>query len=413
MSIKFMKINKYEPAADEKRLEEFAAKGEFIKSHALGMAFFKKGEPKKVKYCIEAAMFRPSRKVRKAYAEDGWKMTARGEDFSVFMSEDENAVPLHTDRSEYAHVIQRFHNAAKRFMILYLIMILIVIIEPYVVFPFFVGGFLYTLLTIMGDVELLDIFIRGLVVTGIVMFLLTGFYMHEYISAGNFIAGSIENGKSAEKAVVRNRVIKSLYIALIVLAVISLSLLLMLRFNAPEAKTDIKEIPQQAITLDDVFGAEHVVYLETDELAEKYLDAESTNTYRKGYATSVSVTSSDLIGAYYQYLQVAAYIPDGEEYGERMGNSGTYTEFKTEWLAKQGIKEYVENESLYFNTNNAEVSEFDVTGTKFETAVYILENNNRVYFALRDGKLMYTLNISIPNNLEITPEEIFERLCKS
>ena len=412
MSIKFMKINKYEPAADEKRLEEFAAKGEFIKSHALGMAFFKKSEPKKVKYCIEAAMFRPSRKVRKAYAEDGWEMAARGEDFSVFISEDENAVPLHTDRSEYAHVIQKFHNVAKRFMILYLIILLIVIIEPYVVFPFFIGGFLYTLLTIMGDVELIDIFIRGLVVTGIVMFLLTGFYMHEYISAGLFIAGSIENGKSAEKALVRNRVIKSLYIALIVLALVSLALLLMLRFNAPEAKIDIKEIPQQAITLDDIFGAEHVVYLETDELAEKYLDPESTNNYRKGYATSVSVTSSDIIGVQYKYLQVAAYIPDGEEYGERMGNSGTYTEFKTEWLAKQGIKEYMENELFYFGGEDAEVIALDTAGTEFETAVYILEKNNGVYFALRDGKFMYTLNISVPDNLETTPEEIFSCIHK-
>lgn len=409
MSIKFMKINKYEPAADEKKLEEMAAKGEFIKSHVLGMAFFKKKEPKKVKYCIEASMFKPSRKVRKTYAEDGWKMTARGEDFTVYMSEDENAVPLHTDRSEYAHVIQRFHNTAKRFMILYLIMLLIIVIEPYIVFPILNLGFLHSMLTYMGDVEMIDMVIRTVAVSVIIMFPLTGFYLYEYLSAGRFITCSIENGKSAEKAVIRNRVIKSLYILLIVLAVVSLSLLLIFRSIVPEAKMDIKEIPQQAITLDDIFGAEHIVYIETDELADKYLDPE--DDYRKGFSHIVSVTKYDFIGEYYAYWQTGAYIPEGEEYGSRTGLHGTYTEFNTEWLAKQGMKEFMESDSFYLNADDAEVIELDIAGTEFENAVYILENN-RVYFALRDGKLMYTLNISVPDNLDTTPEEIFNGIHK-
>lgn len=99
MGFKHFVINKYEPENDEKRLNEFAANGEFIKSYSEGLAYFKKGKPEKLHYCIEAEILRPSRKKRRFYEESGWKLVCRGSDLTIFVSDEENAVPIHTDRS--------------------------------------------------------------------------------------------------------------------------------------------------------------------------------------------------------------------------------------------------------------------------------------------------------------------------
>ncbi|MDE6747072.1 MAG: DUF2812 domain-containing protein, partial [Oscillospiraceae bacterium] len=64
MGFKHIVINKYEPKEDEKRLEELASKGEFISSYTELLAYFKKGAPKKMRYCIEAVVLRPSRRQR-------------------------------------------------------------------------------------------------------------------------------------------------------------------------------------------------------------------------------------------------------------------------------------------------------------------------------------------------------------
>lgn len=83
MGIKKFRINKYEPAEDERRLAEYAQKGEFIAFQRAGFAYFKNGEPKKTRYCIEVSYFGASRKKRNFYAENGWKRICRGGDVDI------------------------------------------------------------------------------------------------------------------------------------------------------------------------------------------------------------------------------------------------------------------------------------------------------------------------------------------
>ena len=211
MSIRFMRINKYEPAADEKRLAEYAEKGEFITKHGLGLAYFRKGEPKKVRYCIEASMFRPGKKLRRIYEESGWRCTARGGDFNVYMSEDENAVPIHTDQSEYAHVIQKFNRTAMWLVIYGYIIILLCILCPFILFDFVGMGIIGSMAAGYMDIGLPDSAIVGNLILLFLMLPMVGFFLHDYTEAGKFIAGSIENGKSANRAVVFNNAAKIIF----------------------------------------------------------------------------------------------------------------------------------------------------------------------------------------------------------
>lgn len=131
MGFRIFKINKYEPAADEQRLLEYAQRGEFIKFHLGGLAYFKKSEPKNTRYCIEVSYLRAGRKKRKFYAENGWRFVCRGLDINIFSAE-ENAVPLHTDRSEYAHIIKNFHKARIAEALILCIILLLSCVYPVV-----------------------------------------------------------------------------------------------------------------------------------------------------------------------------------------------------------------------------------------------------------------------------------------
>lgn len=134
MGFKVFKINKYEPVEDERRLSEFAKKGEFIKFHFGGLAFFKKGEPKNMRYCIEASYLRAGGKKKRFYAENGWRLVCRGLDINIFSAEG-NAVPLHTDRSEYAHIIKKFHRARIAEALILCIILLLSCAVPVIVMP--------------------------------------------------------------------------------------------------------------------------------------------------------------------------------------------------------------------------------------------------------------------------------------
>jgi len=413
MSIKFMKINKYEPAADEKRFEEMAAKGEFIKSYTTGMAFFKKAEPQKVKYCIEANVFKASMKTRKAYAESGWIYAARGSDFDVYVSSDENAVPLHTDRSEYAHVIQRFHRTAMWVMIYCFIINLWCIICPFLLFRLVEPGIISVMLSSTWDNGLAYAYLGSCLIMFCVMIPMTGIYLYDYIEAGKFIAGSIENGKSAEKAMRYSNVVKVIFIVLFIVAFILLGVsIYSVCISASREVNKLENVPSQAITLDEIFGAEHIVYLETDELADKYIDPEDKEDSRKGAKPKIEEVTSDIF-THYSYWQPAAYIPEGEKYGDRTLLQGTYTDYKNEWLAKQCTKGFMQDAAFFFGADeDAEKITLDVSDTEFESAEYIIDEEDRYYFVLRDGKVVYTLAIYLPNNLDTTPEEIFNGIHK-
>ncbi len=413
MSIKFMKINKYEPAADEKRLEEMAVKGEFIKSYSMGMAFFKKAEPQKVKYCIEANVFKANIKTRKAYAESGWTYAARGSDFDVYVSSDENAVPLHTDRSEYAHVIQRFHRTAMWVMIYCFITILWCIIVPFYFYQFIEAGVIAPMLSSIWDNGLAYANLSACIILFAGLIPMTGVYLYDYTEAGKFIAGSIENNKSAEKAMRYSNVAKVIFGVLFTaaFALFGASIYAVCIGESREVNK-LDDVPSQAITLDEIFGEEHIVYLETDELADKYIDPEDKEDTRKGVKPKIEEVTSDIF-THYSYWQPAAYIPDGEKYGDRTLVHGTYTNFKNELLAKQCAKEFMQNIPFFFGADeSAEVVILDITGTEFDSAEYASDKKDRCYFVLRDGNIVYTLTVYIPDNLDTTPEEIFNGIHK-
>lgn len=413
MSIKFMKINKYEPAADEKKLEEMAAKGEFIKSCSMGMAFFKKAEPQKVKYCIEANVFKASMKIRKAYAESGWTYAARGSDFDVYVSSDENVVPLHTDRSEYAHVIQRFHRTAMWVMIYCFITILWCIIVPFYFYQFIEAGVIAPMLSSIWDNGLAYANLSACIILFAGLIPMTGVYLQDYTEAGKFIAGSIENSKSAEKAMRYSNVAKVIFVVLFTAAFVLLGAsIYAVCIGESREVHKLDDVPSQAITLDEIFGAEHIVYLETDELADKYIDPEDKEDSRKGGKPKIEEVTSDIF-THYSYWQPAAYIPDGEKYGDRTLLQGTYTAFTYELLAKRCAKEFMQNVPLFFGADeSAECIVLDITGTEFDSAEYAVDKKDRCYFVLRDGNIVYTLTVYVPDNLETTPEEIFSCIHK-
>ena len=237
---------------------------------------------------------------------------------------------------------------------------------------------------------------------------MTGVYLYDYTEAGKFIAGSIENNKSAEKAMRYSNVAKVIFGVLFTaaFALFGASIYAVCIGESREVNK-LDDVPSQAITLDEIFGEEHIVYLETDELADKYIDPEDKEDSRKGAKPKIEEVTSDIF-THYSYWQPAAYIPEEEKYGDRILLEGTYTDFKNEWLAKQGAKEFMQHATFYLPADEVTTAiPVDVAGTEFESAEYIIDEEDRYYFVLRDGKVVYTLAIYLPDNLDTTPEEIF------
>ena len=412
MKFKLLKINKYEPAADEKRFEEFAAKGEFIKSYSAGIGCFKKGEPKKVKYCIEASIFRPNKKKRTAYAESGWKLAARGSDFNVYMSEDENAVPLHTDRSEYAHVIRDFHRGAKLLLIYLYIILALCILVPLILFPLMTGGIVQHFVTLTIDEWLIESIIRTMAVVLPFMFLMVAFCLHDYKTAGQFITGCIESEKSAEKAVSQSRLMTGIFAVLIILAVLNISFLVYCKAQASSREADFSEVPVQALTMEEIYGEGYFKYLLTDEDVKKYIDPELLIGTEKGYAPYAILYTSAVSSVHYDYWQSGAYIPDGKEYGIRTVLNGTYTEFKTEWLAKQCAEEFKKYEYFFFS-DSKEQGTLDTVGTPFDSAEYIHIDSKHIYLVLRQGTKVHTVKVYTSEENVITLDDVFENILNS
>ncbi|MBQ7980837.1 MAG: DUF2812 domain-containing protein [Oscillospiraceae bacterium] len=409
MSIKFMKINKFEPAADEKRLEELAAKGEFIKRHLWFLAFFRKGEPKKVKYCIEASMFRPSRKVRKAYAESGWKLTARGEDFSVFMSEEENAVPLHTDRSEYAHVVKKYHRHSLAMLIYLYLFALLYIFMPVIFFPLITFGECQVIFTLPLMYGLQKEFLKISIWYAVILFPVLLVSLREFIKAGQFVTGCIENKSDAERAVRRNNIMTGVFVFLLIVDAAVILFYAYASLDNTSEDVPFSQLPDSIVTIDEIY-TENIEFLLTDEAAEKYIDPELWEHGIKAYTPSAYSVTSVFTDCHYHYWQHAAYIPDGKEKGRKISLHNTYTEFKNEWLAEKGADEFMQYE-YYFFSDKPDKVQLDTEGTPFDKAEYLLTNYS-LYMVLQAGDTVHTINTTIPPESGFTPEMIFEQLCR-
>lgn len=376
MGIKFMSINKYEPFADEKRLEEFAAGGEFITSQGAGLAFFKKSEPKKMRYSIEASTAMPSKKKRQAYKESGWDFAARGASVNIYCTEDENAVPLHTDRSEYAHVIEEFHRSSfKSFLVVLIISALA-----------YIGSFIFLNALDFSVIRLIDFDFeteKGMLISSAVAIifissLLIG-YLIDVIRAGQFIAGCIESRKAAAKSLAVNIAMISCTVLMIGVAAADNIFQWHCAVTYDMRDGSFGELPSCAITSDDFVS---VVSIE-EYAAEKEFYADSTlRSYESG-----------ITNKYYSYYQFAPYRK-GEDF-ELFPVHGYYFEFKNTLTAKIAVEEFAGFDAYSTNFPNSTVTqEYNAENTPFDRIISVTNTQwEDVTFFLRQGKVVQCISV--------------------
>lgn len=412
MSIKFMKINKYEPAADEKRLEELAAKGEFIKSHFLFLGFFRKGEPKKVRYSIEPKMNSGEKKHCEAYAECGWKRAANGVSFNVFMSDDKNAVPLHTDRSEYAHVVKSYHIYILITLIVLYIVMAADVLMPFIFFPLATGGKVQSIFTMSLRYDLAGDIVKIALVMAVFMFPMVLVYLWDFIKAGRFVTGCIENRRDAARASLRNNIMTGFFVFLLILDAAIILFQAYISSGFSQEDIPFTQLPDSIITIEEIYG-DSIEYLTTDEAAEKYIDPKLWDGAFRAFPSTASELTSVFADCSYDYWQHAAYICDGREQGSKIDMHNTYTIFKNEWIAEESAEELIEYEEFFF-TKAADRVSIDAEGTPYEKAECLIGSDS-VYFVLLQGRTVHTVDIDLPLDCEYTAEMLFEGIignCK-
>ncbi len=408
MGIKFMRINKYEPAADEKRLEEMAAKGEFLKRHFLFLGFFRKGNPQKVKYCIEPSFFLPNKKKRNVYAECGWKYEARGEDFCVYMSDDENAVPLHTERSEFAHIVKKEHTIYLAVLLFMYLLVAFDVLMPIIFFPMITLGEVRTIIfTLPLTYGFQRMFLEFSVFVALFMFPLLLIYLFFVIRAGRFVTGCIENKADADKAVRRNNLMTGILISLFVINIAMIGFYAYVSIDNSSEKIPSSELPGSVAAIDEIY-TENIEFIQTDEAAEKYIDPELWEGNIKAFQPTSFSRTSVFSDCHYDYWQHISYIPEGREKGRKISMHSTYTEFRNNWLAKQGAEEFMEYE-WYFFAGRPDRVQLSAEGTPYEKAEYFISDNS-LYMVLLKGNSVQTIDISIAPESGLTPETIFENI---
>lgn len=406
-----MRINEYEPAADEKKLEEFAAKGEFLKYNIGFLSFFKKGTPKNVRYSIEPAIIKPNKKKRSAYAECGWKYETWCDDFCVYTSEDENAVPLHTDRSEFAHLVKKKHSITAIILILLYLIVALDVLVPIIFFPMMTFGevrpIIFTLPLIYG---LQKMFLKSSIFVALYMFPLLLIYLCSFIKAGRFVTGCIENKADADKAVRRNNLMTGILIFLFAVNIAIIGFYAYASIDNSSERIPFSELPESIVTIDEIY-TENIEFILTDEAAEKYIDPELWEKIDADPPIA-SNTTSVFTDYHYDYWQYAAYIPDGKEKGARINIHCSYTEFKNNWLAMQGADEFINHEHFFFHSEEKiDIVSFDTSGTPFSKAEYFVDGTN-LYIVLVNENAVQTISMAIPPESGLTPEMIFANITE-
>ena len=403
MGFKHIVINKYEPKEDEKRLEELAAKGEFISSYTELLAYFKKGAPKKMRYCIEAGVLRPSRRQRKFYEESGWKPVCRGSDLTIFASEDENAVPIHTDRSEYAHVIQKFHRAAVKIFICLLIITFAAFTELFWLMPMIAKESVMYWAN-ASDYMPLPLFLRLSFLQWLVMIPLLVFYFRDAVNAGKFVAGSIENGKSASKAVLLNRILTAALCFTLAVGAVCTAFLGYSVSVSESVVADISDLPAEAVTIDEIFPEENFIPIADKERMELYLEKYDDKITDKALCCMSAVTDE-----YFAYWQYGAYVPDGSDTGTRVTAEIDFISFKSEFFAKAAVKDIVRWErEIFVHPKMSTLKEFDAEGTPWDSIICLEgEKDGRFVFVLRKDRRLTKFSIFFHE--DITQELLYEK----
>ncbi len=411
MGFRFFKINKYEPAADEQRLSEFAQRGEFIKFHFGGLAFFKKSEPKDLRYCIEVSYLRAGGKKRKFYAENGWKLACRGMDINIFSAE-ENAVPLHTDRSEYAHIIKKFHKARIAEALILCMLLLICCVEPVITMSVLQKEFvmMFARWGLYGFSA--SIFLVILIITLVYM----AFFFRSLLdsfNAGKVIAGSIENGKSAEKAMRNNKLFAVIVAAVTVLAAAANIFYGYCAAVSSGFKGKIEDIPPNAIFAEDIFPADRYILVKSEADLE-YIRPENRTGDEKAVGNVVLGFTSAVTDEFYTYIQQGILLDEDGEYGDITNLSADYISFKTKSMARLAAMERVRNEEAVFSRDKERVLlEHDTAGTPFDRIITLTCKNGGLdehIISLQQGKNVYTIKVF---SNSITTEELLQNIISA
>lgn len=401
MGFRRFAINKYEPWEDEKRLEELAAKGEFICAYALGIAYFKKKEPKNLRYSVEAAALRPHGRKRRFYKENGWRLVCRGSDTNIFANEDAEAMPIHTDRSEYAHVIERFYRYMRGILIMLLVMAFIIYSEMAWIFP------LLTHEKIMCFADYFRYFpqplswmisVYWLIYTG-----MTLFGLKDLIGAGRFIAGNIESGTAAGRAVLWDRILTVIVVLTAVLGAVSIGWLWLAEITSKEYPADISDLPGEAVTIGEFFPEEGFHRLLTQEDIEKYIASPDMKKTAEPMADKAMRYTSPVTEEYYEYTQYGAYE------GGYASVWGKYIIFLTESMADTAADDVVRyQKEVFVDPRYDIVNEFNPQGTAFDRVTAISSDDTpTVVFVLRKGRALTVLNVHVSDS-ELTVGEMFK-----
>lgn len=408
MGFRIFKINKYEPAEDERRLSEFAKKGEFIKFHLGGLAFFKKGEPKDMRYCIEASYLRAGRKKKRFYAENGWRLVCRGLDINIFSAEG-NAVPLHTDRSEYAHIIKKFHRARIAETLILCIILLLSCVSPIVFVSVMTKEFVMMFARWRLYNFTASIFLMILIITLLYM----AFFfrsLSDSFNAGKFIAGNIENGKSAEKAMRNNKLFAVIVGTVTVLAAFANIFYGYCSVVSSDFRGKIEDIPPNAIFAEDIFPADRYILVKSEDDLE-YIRPEKRTGKEKAVGNAVIGLTSAVTDEYYTYIQQGILLDEDGKYGDITSLSAEYISFKTKSMARLAAMELVRNEEMIFSRDKERVLlEQDTEGTPFDRIITLTFKNgsrDEHIISLQQGKNVYTVKIFSDS---ITTEELLQNI---
>lgn len=408
MGCKRFDINKYEPWEDEKRLEELSAKGEFIKSYGCGLAYFKKGEPKRIKYSIEAAVFRPHGRRRRFYEENGWKLVCHGSDMNIYANEQPDAEHIHTDRSEYAHVIQRFHKYLRNVIII----LSVIAFLMYAEMPFALGLLTHTKVMFYanyGNYFPPFGYSSVILIFWIIYTITLLYYLKELIVAGRFIAENIENGKYAEKALSLNKKMTAFIALLTLFGLLSFALNLRMELISREYPAEISDLPDEAVTIEEFFPEGSLAPLSTEEDIEKYLAPSNIKKTAKPMEDSAARYTSAVTEEYFEYSQYRAYIPQGQTQGSRASIHCLYIKFHTELAAKLAVDDILNfRKEFFIEPDYSVTSRFNPAGTEFDSITAISsEKDSEVVFAVRKGRTVMSFNVYLSPD-KLTAEEIFK-----
>lgn len=411
MGFRIFKINKYEPAEDERRLSEYAQKGEFIKFHLGGLAFFKKIEPKDMRYCVEVSYLRAGRKKKRFYAENGWRLVCRGLDINIFSAEG-NAVPLHTDRAEYAHIIKKFHKARIAEALILCIILLLSCVSPIVFMSVMTKEFVMMFARWRLYNFTASIFLMILIITLLYM----AFFFRSLLdsfNAGKIIAGNIENSKSAEKAMRNNKLFAVIVGTVTVLAAAANIFYGYCSVVSSDFRGKIEDIPPNAIFAEDIFPADRYILVKSEDDLE-YIRPEKRTGKEKAVGNVVIGLTSAVTDEYYTYIQQGILLDEDGRYGDLTGLSAEYISFKTKPMARLAAMELVRNEETIFSRDKERVLlEQDTEGTPFDRIITLTFKNgsrDEHIISLQQGKNVYTVKIFSDS---ITTEELLQNIICS